>query len=209
KTLSGWWSVTTWTLVRPEGCVFPYAPSALLACAGCCPDHLSVAAPCATSYHKRCAHLGPGALMKITRIAAYAVDLPLHGVIYKGPAGKGLPASAGTVVEVSPDAGITGYGEVCPLGPFYLPAYAKGVRIGLAELGPHLLGEDPTQLEKLNRRMDAALQGHPYVKSALDMACWDILGHVSGQPVCVLLGGHYGDDFRLYRAISQTAPAAL
>jgi L-alanine-DL-glutamate epimerase-like enolase superfamily enzyme len=40
-------------------------------------------------------------------------------------------------------AGVTGYGEVCPLGPFYLPAYAAGARTGIAELGPHLLGEDP------------------------------------------------------------------
>src|SRR5262249_56180999 len=54
-----------------------------------------------------------------------------------------------------------------------------------------------------NRRMDAALKGHPYVKSGIDMACWDILGKATGQPVCVLLGGRYGDDFGLYRAISQ------
>jgi L-alanine-DL-glutamate epimerase-like enolase superfamily enzyme len=57
--------------------------------------------------------------------------------------------------------------------------------------------------------MDAALLGHPYVKSAVDMACWDILGKATGQPVCVLLGGRYGDDFVLYRAISQEAPAAM
>ena len=38
------------------------------------------------------------------------------------------------------------------------------------------------------------------------MACWDILGKVTGQPVCVLLGGRYGDDFHLYRAISQESP---
>ena len=98
---------------------------------------------------------------------------------------------------------------MCPLGPFYLPAYAGGVRAGLAELGPHLLGEDPLQLDRLNRRMDAALKGHAYVKSAVDMACWDLLGKVSGLPVCVLLGGRYGDDFVLYRAISQEAPDAM
>ena len=57
--------------------------------------------------------------------------------------------------------------------------------------------------------MDAALQGHPYVKSAIDMACWDILGKATGQPVCVLLGGRYGDDFVLYRAISQESPEAM
>jgi len=79
----------------------------------------------------------------------------------------------------------------------------------LRELAPKLIGEDPTQLGKLNRVMDAALKGHPYVKSAVDMACWDILGQHSGLPVCVLLGGRYGDDFHLYRAISQEAPDAM
>jgi L-alanine-DL-glutamate epimerase-like enolase superfamily enzyme len=50
------------------------------------------------------------------------------------------------------------------------------------------------------------MKGHPYVKSAVDMACWDILGQVTAQPVCVLLGGRYGEDFVLYRAISQESP---
>ena len=95
---------------------------------------------------------------------------------------------------------------MCPLGPIYLPAYAEGVRAGLRELGPHLIGEDPRQLAKLNRTMDAALKGHPYVKSGLDIACWDILGQACGMPVCELLGGRYGEDVHLYRAISQESP---
>jgi L-alanine-DL-glutamate epimerase-like enolase superfamily enzyme len=147
--------------------------------------------------------------MQITRIRAYRVELPLHEGSYKWSGGKSVSVFDSTVVEVETDAGITGYGEVCPLGPFYLPAYAQGARTGIGELGPHLIGEDPTQLARLNHRMDAALLGHPYVKSAIDMACWDILGKAAGQPVCVLLGGRYGDDVGLYRAISQEAPEAM
>ncbi len=147
--------------------------------------------------------------MHITRIAAWQVDLPLHEGSYKWSGGKSVAVFDSTVVAVETDAGITGYGEVCPLGPAYLPAYAAGVRAGLKELAPKLLGEDPTQLGKLNRVMDAALKGHPYVKTAVDVACWDIVGKVSGLPVCVLLGGRYGDDFHLYRAISQQSPDAM
>jgi cis-L-3-hydroxyproline dehydratase len=147
--------------------------------------------------------------MKINRIRAYRVELPLHEGSYKWSGGKSVTVFDSTVVEVQTDAGVTGYGEVCPLGPSYLPAYAKGVRAGVAELGPHLLGENPCELRKLNRRMDAALKGHPYVKSGIDMACWDILGKVTGQPVCTLMGGRYGNDFGLYRAISQEAPEAM
>ncbi len=147
--------------------------------------------------------------MKITRIAAYRVELPLHEGSYKWSGGKSVSVFDSTIVAVETDEGVTGHGEVCPLGPFYLPAYARGARAGIAELGPHLLGEDPRQLARLNRCMDAALHGHPYVKSAIDMACWDILGQAAGQPVCVLLGGRYGDDFVLYRAISQETPEAM
>jgi len=147
--------------------------------------------------------------MRIARIAAYKVDLPLREGSYKWSGGKAVTVFDSTVVRIDTDTGITGFGEVCPLGPFYLPAYANGVRAGIAELGPHLLGESPLELGKLNRRMDAALKGHAYVKSGLDMACWDILGKVTGQPVCMLLGGRYGDDFGLYRAISQESPEAM
>jgi len=147
--------------------------------------------------------------MKITGIQAYPVALPLREGSYKWSGGKSVKVFDSTVVSVETDAGVTGWGEVCPLGPAYLPAYAKGVRTGIAELAPQLIGENPLELMRLNRRMDAVLKGHPYVKSGIDMACWDILGQVSGQPVCVLLGGRYGDDFGLYRAISQESPEAM
>ncbi len=147
--------------------------------------------------------------MKITRILAYRVELPLHETTYKWSGGKSITVFDSTIVGVETDAGLTGYGEVCPLGPFYLPAYAEGVRAGLRELGPHLLGEDPRQVGKLNRRMDAVLKGHPYVKSGVDIACWDILGQFAGLPVCELLGGRYGEDVVLYRAISQESPEEM
>src|SRR5262249_29567682 len=137
------------------------------------------------------------------------VELPLHEVTYKWSGGKSVAVFDSTIVRVETDAGLAGHGEVCPLGPFYLPAYAEGVRAGLRELAPHLLGEDPRQLIKLNRLMYAALKGHPYVKSGTDIACWDILGQSAGLPVCELLGGRYGDDFRLYRAISQEDPDTM
>ena len=147
--------------------------------------------------------------MKITRISVYQVDLPLHEGSYKWSGGKSVEVFDSTVVRIGTDEGIEGHGEVCPLGPVYLPSYARGVRAGLEELVPQLIGEDPTQLERLNRSMDRALKGHPYVKSAIDMAAWDVLGQAAGMPVCELLGGRYGDDFVLYRAISQDTPEAM
>ena len=147
--------------------------------------------------------------MKIKKISVYQVDLPLREGSYKWSGGKSVAVFDSTVARVDTDAGITGYGEVCPLGPAYLPAYAAGARAGIAAIAPHLIGETPCQLEKLNRRMNAALKGHPYAKSALDIACWDILGQSAGLPLCELLGGRYGSGAALYRAISQESPAAM
>lgn len=147
--------------------------------------------------------------MKIHRIDVYQVNLPLCEGCYNWSGGKSVSVFDSSIIAVSTDDGFVGYGEVCPLGPSYLPAYARGVRAGIAEIAPHLIGCNPCELEKLNRRMDELLQGHPYVKSGIDIACWDILGQVCGQPLCALLGGRYGDDYALYRAISQESPEKM
>ena len=147
--------------------------------------------------------------MGIRAIRAYQVDLPLVEGSYNWSGGKSVSVFDSTIVEVETTEGVTGWGEVCPLGPFYLPAYAAGVRAGLVELGPHLLGYNACEIGVLNDRMDAALQGHPYVKSGIDMACWDILGKTAGLPVCTLLGGRSGEDITLYRAISQESPEVM
>jgi L-alanine-DL-glutamate epimerase-like enolase superfamily enzyme len=147
--------------------------------------------------------------MRITGIDVYRVELPLKEGAYNWSGGKSVSVFDSTVVRIETDAGIAGYGESCPLGPVYLPSYAGGVRSGLAELAPQLLGADPTQLGPFNQLMDSRLKGHAYVKSPLDVACWDILGQAAGVPVCTLLGGRYGEAVTLYRAISKDQPEKM
>jgi L-alanine-DL-glutamate epimerase-like enolase superfamily enzyme len=147
--------------------------------------------------------------MRIARIRAYAVALHVKEGSYNWAKGKSVATFDSTIVRIDTDAGITGWGEVCPLGPAYLPAYAGGVRAGLREIGPALIGADPTRLLEVDLAMDRALLGHPYVKAGVDVACWDILGKVCGRPLVDLLGGRFGDSAPLYRAISQDAPEAM
>ena len=147
--------------------------------------------------------------MKITAIHVYQIDLPLVEGRYTWSDGRYVEVFDSTVVELKTDEGLQGYGEVCPLGPFYLPAYSAGARAGIGELAPHLIGQDPTAIGPLNTIMDTAMLGHPYVKSAIDMACWDLLGKCCGKPLCDLLGGRHGDNVELYRAISQGTSAEM
>jgi L-alanine-DL-glutamate epimerase-like enolase superfamily enzyme len=147
--------------------------------------------------------------MRIARIDVYQVDLPVAEGSYTWAQGKSVSVFDSTVVAVTTDGGSVGFGETCPLGPSYLPAFASGARSALAEIAPSLIGTDPRELGVLNRHMDRALRGHLYAKSAIDIACWDLLGKSAGLPLCTLLGGRYGADYALYRAISQDEPSVM
>ena len=147
--------------------------------------------------------------MKIQSISVYQVDLPLVEGSYNWSEGKSVSVFDSTIVKIETDAGIDGYGEVCPLGPVYLPSYAEGARTGIAHIAPELIGEDPLNIKGVNRKMDAMLKGHPYAKSPLDMALWDIAGKVYDASVCQLLGGAQSSEVALYRAISQESPEQM
>ena len=146
--------------------------------------------------------------MKITRISVFRADLPMKEGFYSWST-QSHTAFDTTVVILETDEGICGAGESCPLGPTYLPAYAEGVRTGIAKVAPALIGLDPTQLDCMNDTLDTLLKGHPYVKSAIDMACWDILGKKTGLPVYTLLGGKQQDKVKLYKVVTRTDPDAM
>ncbi len=109
------------------------------------------------------------------------------------------------VLRVDTDEGPVGWGEVCPI-PHYLPAYVGGVAPAIGELAPVLLGADPVGPEALMARCDAHLQGHRYVKSALDIALWDLTAKAAGLPLYRLLGGRQVASAPLYHSISCLAP---
>jgi L-alanine-DL-glutamate epimerase-like enolase superfamily enzyme len=84
--------------------------------------------------------------MKITKIRVYQVDLPLVEGRYTWSDGRHVDVFDSTVVEIVTDSEYVGYGEVCPLGPFYLPAFGAGARAGIGELAQYLIGQDPTAI---------------------------------------------------------------
>jgi len=146
--------------------------------------------------------------MKITGVSAYAVDLPLKEGSYSWGT-QSYAAFDSTVVVLDTDDGIQGYGEICPLGPGYMPSFAGGVRAALEVLGPALIGLDPTKVEVVSAALDTALKGHPYAKSGLDVACWDLAAKAAGVPVSTLLGGAFRDRVRLFRVITRDTPEAM
>lgn len=142
--------------------------------------------------------------MKITRINLWHVPLTSHETYYMAE-GKTCDTVETVLLRIDTDAGISGWGEVCPI-PHYLPAYARGVAPALQELAPVLIGADPTGAEALMAQADAWLIGHDYAKSAIDMALWDITGRIAGLPLYALFGGKRQTDMPLYHSITCIAP---
>jgi L-alanine-DL-glutamate epimerase-like enolase superfamily enzyme len=145
----------------------------------------------------------------IRRVDVYTYDLRYAHGRYVMSGGREITTLVSTVVRVTTEDGVTGYGEACPLGPAYLPGFAGGVMATLRELAPQLIGLDASNLGVLNATMDAALSGHGYAKSAVDVACWDAWGRTVGQPVATLLGGIRQRIFPLYVAVPLDTTEAM
>ena len=145
----------------------------------------------------------------ISSIRIYRRWQPFRDGTYRCSGGRSAEGFDSTIVEITSRGGQRGYGEMAPLGSFYDPAFAEGARAAMRELAPQLLGADASGVEALNRRMDLLLKGHPYAKSAIDMALWDLAGRHSGLSLASMSGGAEGDSLVLYRSIAQQAPDAM
>jgi len=106
-------------------------------------------------------------------------------------------------VKLTTDDNVHGIGEAYCV-PFHPDIVAQMLTDTFAR---YLEGEDPHDIERIWRRVYAAgYTGHPdlalmAVLSALEMACWDIIGKAAGQPVYKLLGGRVHERLRSYTYI--------
>lgn len=134
--------------------------------------------------------------MKITDVETFVVATP-------------PPHRGGRVwifIKLTTDNGLVGYGEVYQI-PFHPLTVARMIE-DLAET--YAVGEDPFQIERLWRHVyygegyeskiahqhpDHAVLG---ILSAVEMACWDILGKALEQPIYNFLGGQYHERIRSY-----------
>ncbi len=147
--------------------------------------------------------------MRIERVDVFDFELTyVHGR-YVMSGGRVIDSLPSTIVRVTSDTGVTGWGEVCPLGTTYLASHAGGARAALALLAPAVIGVDPTNLAEVNEAMDQALMGHEYAKSPIDVACWDLTGRALGVSVTTLLGGLRQTGFPLYMAVPLGSPEEM
>lgn len=146
--------------------------------------------------------------MKITRIEAYPQRYTPKGGPYELSGGRRFTGFESVIVKIDTDEGITGWGEHAS-SPQYFVSLHGGALAALAYLAPALIGMDPTHTEVIRNTVDLLLKGHEYAKTAIDIACWDILGKASGLPLHVLLGGRFHDRLPILHFAKLASPEEM
>jgi galactonate dehydratase len=131
--------------------------------------------------------------MKLTDIATFVTGNPQPGV-----GGRYF-----VFVKLTTNGAVHGVGEAysAPFDPHLVAHLLEDV------FARYLEGEDPHNIERIWRRAyGAGYTQQPdltmgAVLSALEMACWDIIGKEAGQPVYNLLGGRVHERLRSYTYI--------
>lgn len=144
--------------------------------------------------------------MRIARVTCFRQWQPFVDGPYVLSGGRSDDGFDSLVVRLVTDSGYEGWGEMAPLGTMYDPAFAEGARAAAPLLAEALLGQRPAAVHRV---LEGVLKGHPYAKSAFDMAAWDLLGLAAGLPLHDLLGGADGEGATLYRSIGKDTPEAM
>ncbi|WP_277585821.1 mandelate racemase/muconate lactonizing enzyme family protein [Psychrobacillus antarcticus] len=145
--------------------------------------------------------------MKIKTIEVSAIRLPLITpfiVSYKTY--EDMPS---IIVKIETECGIIGYGEGTPDEHVTGETWESTFTILTKTLAPSLLSHNPFQIEKLHEKMNKTIFGVPTAKAAIDIACYDIMGKATNQPVYNLLGGQYHDVLEIPKVISILTPEEM
>lgn len=116
--------------------------------------------------------------MKITDLQTFVVGNPWKNWVF---------------VKLRTDEGLTGLGEATG-GLATKPSLGD-----VEELRRHVIGEDPLHPERMWYKLHKArFHGVTLGMSAIEQACWDILGKSLGVPVWQLWGGRHHEQLRVY-----------
>ncbi len=124
--------------------------------------------------------------LAIEEMKLYRFDIPLRDVFTI--ATMSLSKAQNLLVELRTNQGISGWGEASPFHS--IAGETQVINIAAArELKPIVVGKNPLAIHALLQQMDAYLPYNATVKSAVDMALYDIASQVAGLPLYAFLGG--------------------
>jgi L-Ala-D/L-Glu epimerase len=124
--------------------------------------------------------------LTISRIELYKLSIPLKEpfVISLGP----IYSAENVLVLIRTNQGITGFGECSPFASINGETADTGMIVG-QYFARALLGKNPLAIEDHIAAMDKIIYGNSSIKSAFDIALYDIASRHAGVPLYKWLGG--------------------
>ena len=144
--------------------------------------------------------------MHIHRIETIPVRVPIRTELAITSSLGSHTYSPFLLLRVHTDDGVIGLGEVSSTPRWSGEDNVTADRVIHEYLEPALRGHNPLDIESAVVKMNRVLAAHPFTKSGVEMALWDILGKVAGLPLYRLLGGSVRDLIPLKFSISGAAP---
>ncbi len=119
-----------------------------------------------------------------------------------------IESATNVVIKIHTDSGLTGIGECAPF--VYIVGETQETVFELSkQIGKLLKGKNPFEIEDRLREIDKAVDGNYTMKSAFDMALYDLLAKEAGLPLYMLLGGSKSRDIYTDMTISIGSPEKM
>ena len=144
--------------------------------------------------------------VRIERIETIPVRVPIRAELAITSSLGSHAHSPFLLLRVHTSDGVVGLGEVSSTPRWSGEDNVTAHRVLHEYLEPALQGHNPLDIESAVTKMNRVLAAHPFTKSGVEMALWDILGKVAGLPLYRLLGGAVRDVIPLKFSISGAAP---
>ncbi len=145
--------------------------------------------------------------MKITEVLANVIRIPRTAQLTTSYGSENWATTV--LVQIKTDEGVTGLGQASVDAPFYGESAEGMIANVRAHLTPAIVGEDPFDISRLNRKLQAALPDHTFSHSGVDMALWDLKGKALGVPVHQLLGGRVRQGLTLMGFVHHDTPERM
>lgn len=145
--------------------------------------------------------------MKIKKVDVFAARLPLkEPFIVSYVRLDDMPT---VFVRVEMDGGLAGWGEAVPDQNVTGETW-EGTYLAIRnELAPLLIGESPFSIDRIHTMFDRKIYGTPSAKAALDIALYDLMGKLTGQPIYQLIGGKSHAQLQVPQVISIKGPEEM
>jgi len=112
-------------------------------------------------------------------------------------------------VRVETDEGTVGWGEAVPDQNVTGETWESTYHVIKHELAPLIINEDPFAIDYIHQKFSHKINGVPSAKAALDIAIYDLMGKITGQPVYQLIGGKAHKELQVPRVISIKDPQEM